>query len=207
MMPMLIGHSQGGMLAMRTLHELAGDVRRRVPGRRSARPRAALPRTTIVDPLHRRERPVVGLHVGVRGRARHRQAAARAARQWSMLPRLREIPDTVAEFTGFRHPGRPDRRQPLRRRALRARRHGARAQRHAAGELQPHRRCRARAPRRATRHARVDRRLRTGRSRRAAGAGGRRHANLVHAADIWHSVKQHWCLEAQRGAARRGRPS
>jgi hypothetical protein len=23
-------------------------------------------------------------------------------------------------------------------------------------------------------------------------------ANILHAADIWYSVKKHWCLEAQR---------
>jgi hypothetical protein len=30
--------------------------------------------------------------------------------------------------------------------------------------------------------------------------------NLVHAADIWHSVKRHWTIEARRlvGARRRG---
>jgi len=24
------------------------------------------------------------------------------------------------------------------------------------------------------------------------------NANIVHAADIWYSVKKHWCIEAQR---------
>jgi hypothetical protein len=32
-------------------------------------------------------------------------------------------------------------------------------------------------------------------------------SNLLHAADIWYSVKKHWCLEAQRLVlARRGKP-
>ena len=33
-------------------------------------------------------------------------------------------------------------------------------------------------------------------------------SNIVHAADIWYSVKKHWCLEAQRliGARRAATP-
>ncbi len=30
--------------------------------------------------------------------------------------------------------------------------------------------------------------------------------NLVHAADIWYSVRKHWCREAQRQAAANGAP-
>jgi hypothetical protein len=36
------------------------------------------------------------------------------------------------------------------------------------------------------------------RSRHGAVVGRVDTTNLLHAADIWYSVKKHWCLEAQR---------
>src|SRR5205814_10280894 len=63
MMPVLIGHSHGGMLVVRTLHELAGAFNAAIA---VWNPLAdeALPRTTIVDPASGAPRPVVGLEVG-----------------------------------------------------------------------------------------------------------------------------------------------
>ena len=63
MTPMLIGHSQGGIQAVKVLYELAGAFGDSV---RVWNPLtdAAEDRTTIVDPLTGRERPVVGLRVG-----------------------------------------------------------------------------------------------------------------------------------------------
>src|ERR1700686_3149533 len=60
--PMLIGHSQGGIQAVKILHELAGTFG---PARRGFNPltRELEERTTIVDPLSGRERPVVGVSV------------------------------------------------------------------------------------------------------------------------------------------------
>ena len=44
-------------------------------------------------------------------------------------------------------------------------------------------------------------------ARTLAAAAGGRHANILWAADVWHSVKRHWVLEAQRFVrARRGTP-
>src|ERR1700730_5101242 len=59
MRPMLIGHSQGGIQAVKILHELAGTFG---PSRRVFNPvtRELEERTSIVDPLSGRERPVVG---------------------------------------------------------------------------------------------------------------------------------------------------
>ena len=61
--PLIIGHSQGGIQAVKVLHELAGDVGERVRVWNPLTDRAEN-RTTILDPLTGRERPVVGLKVG-----------------------------------------------------------------------------------------------------------------------------------------------
>ena len=80
MMPMLIGHSQGGMLVIRTLYELAGEFHHAVP---VFDPVAghALERTTIEDPLTGATRPVVGLKVGYAAAL----ATGKLARQRSQL--------------------------------------------------------------------------------------------------------------------------
>ena len=51
MRPMLIGHSQGGMMVMRVLHELAGGFRDAIAVVDPAT-RTALARTTLPRPLH-----------------------------------------------------------------------------------------------------------------------------------------------------------
>ena len=76
---MLIGHSQGGMLAIKVLQDLAG-----ASGDRIAvwNPLADAPegRFAVVDPLTGAERPVVGLRVPYASGARDRKPDARAAR-------------------------------------------------------------------------------------------------------------------------------
>lgn len=100
MEPMLIGHSQGGMLAIEVLYELAGEFHDTLhvvdpgTGRR-------LPRTSIVDPHTGRLRPVVGLHVGYAAALATGWLPRLMLGQWHMLPRLRKIPDSADEFTGF----------------------------------------------------------------------------------------------------------
>ena len=100
MVPILIGHSQGGMTVIKTLHELAGSFREVLQVWNPLAGKAEK-RTTIIDPLNGLERPVMGLQV--------RYAAAIATGklmrivwgQWNMLPKLRQIPNSVREFTGF----------------------------------------------------------------------------------------------------------
>ena len=79
MVPLLIGHSQGGMLAIRTLYELAGAFADSIPVTNPLTGET-LKRTTIVDPQTGVPRPVVGTQGPLRRGARHRQAAAPAAR-------------------------------------------------------------------------------------------------------------------------------
>jgi hypothetical protein len=100
MRPMMIGHSQGGMQAIKVLHVLAGRFEREVqvlnPWTQELERR-----TSIVDPLTGKTRPVVGLsasYVSVVGAG---GAAFLLPNQWNMAGKLRSIPDTVDEFTGF----------------------------------------------------------------------------------------------------------
>jgi len=98
--PLIVGHSQGGIQAVKVLHELAGDYGEAV---RVWNPLtdSAENRTTILDPLTGRERPVVGLKVGYASAVGAGGAALLLPNQWSMAGRLRTIPDTVEDFTGY----------------------------------------------------------------------------------------------------------
>jgi len=98
--PMLIGHSQGGMLVLRTLHELAGafDDEIAVVDPMTG---TALARTTIRDPYTGEERPVVGITLSFASAIATGKLARVLLGQWTMLDKLRKVPDTVLEFTGF----------------------------------------------------------------------------------------------------------
>jgi hypothetical protein len=98
--PLIVGHSQGGIQAVKVLHELAGDYSETVRVWNPLTDRAEN-RTTIIDPLTGRERPVVGLKVGYASAVGAGGAALLLPNQWSMAGRLRTIPDTVEDFTGY----------------------------------------------------------------------------------------------------------
>jgi hypothetical protein len=100
MRPMMVGHSQGGMQVVKVLHQLA-----RKP---STKLKVWNPLTwdkesrwEITDPLTGEKRSVAGLvlpystSVGAGGLTRT------LPNQWDMSFRLRTIPDSVEEFTGF----------------------------------------------------------------------------------------------------------
>ncbi len=98
--PMVVGHSQGGMQAVKILYKLAGRSadRLEVWSPLTWKPEG---RFEITDPLTGKEREVVGLQlpyvtaVGSGGLTRI------LPNQWSLCGRLRKIPDSVEEFTGF----------------------------------------------------------------------------------------------------------
>jgi len=100
MMPIMIGYSGGGMLAVRTLHEFAGAFASRVVVVDAATGEA-LRRDTIVDPLSGRERPALGLKVPYACTLATGLLPRFILLQWTMLGKLHDIPDTVDEFTGF----------------------------------------------------------------------------------------------------------
>jgi len=197
--PMMIGHSQGGIQAIKVLYELAGRFDDAVPVWNPYTD-AAENRTTVVDPLTGGERPVVGLTVSYVSVVGAGGAALLLPNQWNMLGRMHTIPDSVDEFTGFSigldliawtAPGDLD--------EVRFRREGTAQVRSvvlpasynhvtvpAVEELLFDKATRvwidAYAPHDATAPA----------PPATAGEG------VLWAADIWHSVKEHWAIEAQR---------
>ena len=207
MMPLLIGHSQGGMLAIRTLHELAGAFHDSVPVWNPIADKAES-RVTIIDPLTGELRAVVGLTVPYAAALATGKLPRLVLGQWSMLAKLRSIPDTVEEFTGFalewdliagQFPGA----EPYR--AVGS----ARVRNVNLPESYSH----MALPR--AQHLAAHPRTRRWIDDYVPGTATATlpdpeeidATNLLHAADIWYSVKKHWCLAVQRLILARGLPS
>ena len=197
--PMLIGHSQGGIHAVKVLNELDGAFGDQIPVWDPIRG-AAEDRTTIVDPLTGVVRPVLGLSLSYVSSLGAGGAALLLPHQWKMAGRLRTVPDTVDEFTGysigldffaFSVPGAEEADHYQ---------HNGRAQvrnvklpawyNHVAAPV--------------THDLATDPLARPWISAYVPGeantpvpleAEGR---SVLWAADVWHSVKKHWCLEVQR---------
>ena len=200
LMPMLIGHSQGGMIVIKVLHDLAATQEAApIPVWNPLRNEAE-PRTTIVDPYSGQSRGVAGLKVDYATALVTGSLPRLLLGQWGILPLLREVPDSVVDFTGFAIPWDPI----------------------AGTGAEP-------APFRATGTARVRNivlpatysHIALPRVNHLAGQPATREwidlyrpgtsaplpadadtSNLLHAADIWYSVKRHWCEGAKRLAAR-----
>jgi hypothetical protein len=98
--PMMVGHSQGGMQLVKVLYRLGGS---------NATPVAvwnpltwkAEDRFTITDPLTGQTRPVVELRVPYASSVGAGGLTRVLPNQWELLDKLRTIPDSVEEFTGF----------------------------------------------------------------------------------------------------------
>jgi len=100
MMPIAIGHSGGGMVVIKVLHELAGAFRHRIAVRNPSK-KEPDERYDIIDPLSGEKRPVVGLRLGFASAVATGHAMRILYGQWDMLGRLRIIPDAVEEFSGI----------------------------------------------------------------------------------------------------------
>jgi hypothetical protein len=100
MRPMMIGHSQGGVQAIKVLYELAGqfDDPLRVWNPYTD---AAEERTTILDPLTGKEQPVIGVSASYVSGLDSGGIMMILPNQWKMLDKLHKIPDTVDDFTSF----------------------------------------------------------------------------------------------------------
>jgi pimeloyl-ACP methyl ester carboxylesterase len=98
--PVLVGHSQGGIQAIRVLHKLAGDSATTLsvwnPVTQSVERRYE-----ITDPLTGMPRPVVGVQVSYATAVVAGGLARLLPNEWDMNNKLRKIPDSVVEFTGF----------------------------------------------------------------------------------------------------------
>jgi hypothetical protein len=198
--PMIIGHSQGGVQAVKVLDELAGifgnDVTVWNPVTDTAESR-----TTIVDPLTGARRPVAGLSASYASAVGAGGAALLLPNQWSMMHRLHSIPDSVDEFTGFSISGD----------LVALTFPGARG----AAEYHPNGKAKVRnvflpavynhviLP--ATRHLAQSGAMRDwidgyvpDRPGQAEAMPDGDNAGALWAADVWYSIKRHWCLELQR---------
>jgi hypothetical protein len=201
-MPLLVGHSQGGMLVIRTLYELAGEFSDAIHVVDAKRDEPES-RTTIVDPLTGATRPVLGLKVPFAAALATGKLPRFFLGQWTMIPLLRRIPDTAVEFTGFTFTLDP-----------------------IAGEFgnpEPYVATGSAIVRNVTlpasyTHIGLPRMLHLAedpRTRAWVDAYRPGHAppplpedvdttNIVQAAELWHSIKKHWCLAAQRLLRARG---
>jgi len=195
--PVLIGHSQGGMLTIRVLHELAGAFAGSIPVWNPLTD-AAEARTSFVDPRTGELRPVVGLQVPYAAAIATGMLPRLLLGQWSMLPKLRKIPDSVMEFTGFsmewdfiagQFPGS----EPYAATGTAIVRNvtlpgsythiGMPQASHLATN--------------AVTRAWIDR-YAPGATDEVPDQDGVDTTNLIHAADIWYSVKMNWCESALR---------
>jgi hypothetical protein len=198
--PMLIGHSQGGMQVVKTLHELKGAFADRVMvwNARLDEPEA---RDSIIDPLTGVRRSVVGVSVGFASAVGAGGAAFLLPNQWSMLHRLHTIPDSVDDFTGFSiagdlvawsFPGGDG--------TSRYRNEGAARVRNVTLPITYNHifvPITDRLPEDQKAKDWIDAYfpVESGRPTDPDNIDG---ANILFAAEIWYSIKKHWCLEAQR---------
>jgi hypothetical protein len=196
MVPMLIGHSQGGIEVVKILYEFAGAFRSEIPMWNPYIDRPA-GRDFFIDPLTGEKRKVIGLKLGYVSSVGAGGSAMLLAHHWPMASRLRIIPDTVDEFTGFTVPldffafdgvdgqagfFKSAGTAKVRNIALPA------SYSHVAVPV--------------TSHLAEDERLRRwiddyrpGDKRPVPTEGNT--VNILYGADVWHSVKRHWVLSAQ----------
>jgi hypothetical protein len=199
--PMLIGHSQGGMQTVKVLHELAGDFGDRVG---VWNPVTDTPenRQTIYDPIARAQRPVVGVKLSYASVVGAGGWEFWAPTGWGLAGRLRSIPDTVEEFTGYSIAGDPIALTPpsgatdadLYRQTGNAQVRNVNLPLGYSHVFVPSTDYLINEP---------DKRewinaYAGAKDVDAATIPGGDDAHVLWAADVWHSIKKHWCLEAQR---------
>jgi hypothetical protein len=97
--PMIIGHSLGGIQAVRVLYKLACDSTNKIAVWNPLTGKE--PRVEITDPLTGVTRPVVGLQVSFVAVALAGGLGRVVPSAWDMNSKLRIIPDSVEEFAGF----------------------------------------------------------------------------------------------------------
>jgi hypothetical protein len=202
--PIIVGHSQGGMQAVKILYKLAGRTASQLEvwSPLTWHPEG---RFTITDPLNGQTRPVVGLQLPYVTAVGSGGLTRLLPNQWGLCGRLRQIPDSVEEFTGFYKGldllggdflgyGPANHSKPNGQAAVRtirlpsAYRHGAIPDtRHLLASQEMKEWINAYAPDPGPVLApELDREF-EGNSR-----------NILWAADVWHSIKRHWVLELQR---------
>ncbi len=201
MRPMMIGHSQGGMQTVKVLHELSGDFDDRITVWNPLTGTAEN-RTTIIDPLTHVERPVVGIKLSYASVVGAGGLEFWAPTGWRLAGRLRSIPDSVEEFTGYSIAADPIALTPptgassydLYRQTGHAKVHNVNLPIGYNHVFVPN-----------TDYLIDEPRKRDwinaypgAKEGDAATIPGGDDDHVLWAADVWHSIKKHWCLEAQR---------
>jgi pimeloyl-ACP methyl ester carboxylesterase len=98
--PMIVGHSQGGFQTIRVLNKLAGGSGDKL-ALWNPLTQTEESRYEIVDPLTGRLRPVQRVQVCYATVAVAGGLARVLPNQWDMNGKLRNVPDSVEDFTGF----------------------------------------------------------------------------------------------------------
>ena len=98
--PMAVGHSQGGFQVVKILYWLSGDNGQKVEVWNPLTWKSEK-RREFVDPLTGQQRTVVGLRLPYVTSVAAGGMTRILPNQWNMINRLRSIPDTTEEFTGF----------------------------------------------------------------------------------------------------------
>jgi pimeloyl-ACP methyl ester carboxylesterase len=96
----LVGHSQGAMQAVKVLHKFAGNTATRLAVWNPLLWQSEK-RYDITDPLTGQKRPVVGLQLSYVSAVGGGGLTRFLPNQWDMWGRLRKIPGSTEEFTGF----------------------------------------------------------------------------------------------------------
>ena len=206
--PMMLGHSLGGMQTVKTLHRLADETTTppAVWNPLTGKPER---RHEIADPLTGQLHSVIGLQVCYASALGAGGLARTIPTQWETNARLRQIPDTAEEFTGFHIDGDivggdnlgygpanlfyPTGMASVRNVEL------------PAGSSHWHLPMTDDLLKNQRVLDWIDHYVPTGESKLDArhGIDGR----ILWAADVWHSIKKHWVLELQRSIrARRAAP-
>jgi len=196
--PLLIGHSQGGIQTVKVLYELDGAFTDRIA---VWNPTSDAPedRFEIVDPLTGARRHVVGVSVAYASVVGAGGIALASPVHWSMAQRLHSIPNSVEDFTAFNidfdlvawtgpgaAPFHHNGTAQVRNVSLPA------TYNHIFVPL--------------TQALASDAQMRDwinayvpgADNGNPPGADEGRGTNAYWAADVWFSIKKHWCLEAQR---------
>ena len=199
--PMMIGHSQGGIQAVKVLYELNGAFTDKLPVWNPITD-IGEQRYTIIDPLTGAERPVTGVSLAYVSVVGAGGVALAAPAHWGMAQRLHTVPNTVEDFTGFSidndliawtFPGPES--------ANLYHHNGTAVVRNV---TLPGTYSHVFVP--VTQALAVDPKMRDWLNAyvpgvdngHPPGASDGRDNNAFWAADVWFSIKKHWCIEAQR---------
>jgi hypothetical protein len=199
MRPMLVGHSQGGIQVVKVLHELAGHFSKSVPVWSPLTGKTEK-RDTILDPFTGEKRPVIGVSASYATAVGAGGLTRLLPNQWIMNAGLRSVPDTVEEFTGFRVDGdflggdlmglsgsnlyKPNGHAQVRNLQLPLGHDHVTLPNTKHLALNPD----------ARKWINAYHPVRNPNPGKVKGPA----ANLTWAADVWYSIKKHWCLELQK---------